>query len=212
MKCLCCGKEISAKAADSEIKSSWHSVCVRKFFGTTVMPDVNISKDLLIEIASQSVNKGITVPGVQKKLSLHLDTHGKKTRLTLIDYPSGFILKPQTEQYKALPESEYLVMQMAERTGIATVPHALIRIGEDNEDIAYITKRIDRVRLPGKASQIECLAMEDFCQLEGRLTENKYQGSYERCSKIISLYSLILFALSSDWISNQSKATSTTGF
>jgi len=33
------------------------------------------------------------------------------------------------------------------------------------------------------------LAMEDFCQLDGRLTEDKYRGSYERCGKIISKYS-----------------------
>jgi serine/threonine-protein kinase HipA len=31
--------------------------------------------------------------------------------------------------------------------------------------------------------------MEDFCQLDGRLTEDKYRGSYERCGKIISEYS-----------------------
>lgn len=31
--------------------------------------------------------------------------------------------------------------------------------------------------------------MEDFCQLDGRLTEDKYRGSYERCGKIISKYS-----------------------
>ena len=33
------------------------------------------------------------------------------------------------------------------------------------------------------------LAMEDFCQLDGRLTEDKYRGSYERCAKIVSKYS-----------------------
>lgn len=34
------------------------------------------------------------------------------------------------------------------------------------------------------------LAMEDFCQLDGRLTEDKYRGSYERCGKIIATYSI----------------------
>ena len=33
------------------------------------------------------------------------------------------------------------------------------------------------------------LVMEDFCQLDGRLTEDKYRGSYERCGKIIKAYS-----------------------
>ena len=33
------------------------------------------------------------------------------------------------------------------------------------------------------------LAMEDFCQLDLRLTQDKYKGSYERCAKIIDKYS-----------------------
>lgn len=33
------------------------------------------------------------------------------------------------------------------------------------------------------------LAMEDFCQLDLRLTEDKYKSSYERCAKIIKEYS-----------------------
>lgn len=74
-------------------------------------------------------------------------------------------------------------MSMADATGIATVPHALIC---QNGEIAYLTKRIDR-RF-GKNS-VELLAMEDFCQLDRRLTEDKYRGSYERCAKVIRQYS-----------------------
>lgn len=33
------------------------------------------------------------------------------------------------------------------------------------------------------------LAMEDFCQLDLRLTQDKYKGSYERCAKVIERYS-----------------------
>lgn len=32
-------------------------------------------------------------------------------------------------------------------------------------------------------------AMEDFCQIDLRLTQDKYRGSYERCAKIIDKYS-----------------------
>ena len=32
--------------------------------------------------------------------------------------------------------------------------------------------------------------MEDFCQLSGRLTIDKYKGSYERCGKIVQQYSI----------------------
>ena len=32
MKCLCCGKTITAHASESEKKWQWHSKCVKKFF------------------------------------------------------------------------------------------------------------------------------------------------------------------------------------
>ncbi len=74
-------------------------------------------------------------------------------------------------------------MCMADAAGIATVPHALIRA---NEQFAYITKRIDRI-IDGV--EIRKIAMEDFCQLDLRLTQDKYRGSYERCAKVIERYS-----------------------
>ncbi|MBQ6877014.1 MAG: HipA domain-containing protein [Oscillospiraceae bacterium] len=174
--CLCCGKPLK-----TETEHGWHKSCVKSFFGTAEFPDIDVSEDVLNQIAVDNTTKGFTVPGVQKKLSLHL-SKDDTPRLTLVNYPTGYILKPQTEEYPALPEMEYLVMQMAEVSGIKTVPHALIRLPlQDN--FAYITKRIDR-----KDGQI--LAMEDFCQLDGRLTDDKYRGSYERCGKIVAKYSV----------------------
>jgi len=134
-------------------------------------------------LATESTNKGFTIPGVQKKLSLNLLSDGKRPRLTLVNYPTGYILKPQVKEFTALPESEHLVMTMAKAVGISTVPHALIY---NQGAYAYITKRIDRVNIGGETAK---LAMEDFCQLDLRLTADKYYGSYERCAKIISKYS-----------------------
>ena len=190
MKCLCCGKEILEKASVQEKEAQWHTSCVRRFFGTGVLPELDISDDTLTRIAVESTNKGFTVPGVQKKMSLHLTAGSGRPRLTLVNYPTGFILKPQTEQYEALPEAEYLVMQMAQKTGIATVPYALLRMSGDDAACAYITKRIDRILPTKKEPTLRMLAMEDFCQLEQRLTENKYRGSYERCAKVVSRYSV----------------------
>lgn len=176
-RCLCCGKPLRTETA-----VDWHSSCIKSFFGTSKMPDIDVSKELLYQLVIDSTNKGYTVPGVQKKLSLHLTRDGETPRLTLVNYPTGYILKPQTENYTALPEMEYLVMQMAQATGIKTVPYALVRLSSQENTFAYITKRIDRI--DGKM-----LAMEDFCQLEERLTEDKYRGSYERCGKVILRYS-----------------------
>jgi len=182
MNCLCCGKPIIETASEQEKSSQWHNRCVKRFFGTKTLPDIEVSEEVLEQLAVESTNKGLTVPGVQKKMSLHLDNSGATPRLTLVNYPTGYILKPQTKEYPCLPEAEYLVMQMAEKAKIKTVPHALIRIKAQDNAFAYITKRIDR--RDGKM-----LAMEDFCQLDGRLTEDKYKGSYERCAKIIRKYS-----------------------
>lgn len=182
MNCLCCGKPIIETASEQEKSSQWHNRCVKRFFGTKTLPDIEVSEEVLEQLAIESTNKGLTVPGVQKKMSLHLDNSGATPRLTLVNYPTGYILKPQTREYPCLPEAEYLVMQMAEKAKIKTVPHALIRIKAQDNAFAYITKRIDR--RDGKM-----LAMEDFCQLDGRLTEDKYKGSYERCAKIIRKYS-----------------------
>jgi len=189
MRCLCCGKEIPETASEQEKATQWHSSCVRKFFGTSSLPELDISEDTLTRIAVESTNKGFTIPGVQKKISLHLAADRGKPRLTLVNYPTGFILKPQTELYEALPEAEYLVMQMAQKTGIPTVPFALIRMSGSETEIAYITKRIDRILPTKRTPDLKMLAMEDFCQLEQRLTENKYKGSYERCAKVIMRYS-----------------------
>ena len=182
MNCLCCGKPIIETASEQEKSSQWHNRCVKRVFGTKTLPDIEVSEEVLEQLAIESTNKGLTVPGVQKKMSLHLDNSGATPRLTLVNYPTGYILKPQTKEYPCLPEAEYLVMQMAEKAKIKTVPHALIRIKAQDNALAYITKRIDR--RDGKM-----LAMEDFCQLDGRLTEDKYKGSYERCAKIIRKYS-----------------------
>ena len=184
MNCLCCSKPIDASASEEELSTGWHRSCVRRFFGTRKLPEIDITEEKLLELARESVNQGLTVPGVQKKISLHL-TAGVNPRLTLVNYPTGFILKPQTAEYGNLPECEFLAMQMAEAVGIKTVPYALIRLHGQENNLAYITRRIDRIGNKNPAM----LAMEDFCQLDGRLAQDKYRGSYERCAKIIQRYS-----------------------
>lgn len=178
MNCFCCGRPLKTDGG-----SGWHKSCIRRFFGTSVLPEIEIDKETLESIVTESVWKGLTVPGVQKKLSLHLFSEGERPRLTLVNFPTGYILKPQMDEFTALPEAEQLVMHMADICGIAVVPHALIAEGCD---CAYITKRVDRVI---DKNTVSMLAMEDFCQLDLRLTADKYKGSYERCAKIVDRYS-----------------------
>lgn len=178
MNCCCCGKPLRKNDING-----WHKACVKRFFGTNAIPKIEIDDHTLEEIAKENTNKGITVPGVQKKLSFHLHSDGNTPRLTLVNYPAGYILKPQVAEFECLPEAEQLTMTMADITGISTVPHALIK---SDDTFAYITKRVDRII---DKNSVHMLAMEDFCQLDLRLTQDKYKGSYERCAKVIARHS-----------------------
>lgn len=182
MRCLCCGKEIKENASEEEKRNGWHFRCVKSFFGTRSLPVLDLNEQELVHLAEKLVHKGMTVAGVQKKMSLHL-SKDPEYRLTIVDYPSGYILKPQTKEYPNLPEYEDLVMRMAAPAGIRTVPHALMKTGDG---YAYITARIDR---KAERDGQQMYAMEDFCQLSWRMTEDKYKGSYERCAELIKKYS-----------------------
>ena len=177
MRCFYCNKELNT---DKEHVEGWHYKCIKDFFGTKEIPQIDIEPSMLESLAKDSVNKGLTVPGVQKKLSLHLSIEDKKPRFTLVNYPTEYILKPESEEFAELPEAEHLAMTLAKMTGIATIPFSLIKMGDN---YAYITKRIDR---DGESKK----AMEDFCQLSLRSTADKYKGSYEECGKIIERYSM----------------------
>ena len=180
MNCLCCGKPLKEPFP----VSGWHSACIRLFFGTKMLPVIELTNEALTLLAEKAVQKGHTVPGVQKKLSLHLSMESTP-RLTMVNYPTGYILKPQVDEFPALPEAEHLVMQMAAASGLAVVPHALVRL---KGGYAYLTRRIDRVRMQNEPF-VQLLAMEDFCQLDLRMTQDKYRGSYERCVKVIQRHS-----------------------
>lgn len=67
MNCLCCGKPLK----DNGENIGWHKACIKRFFTTTVIPEIEITDLTLETLAEESINKGYTVPGVQKKLSLH---------------------------------------------------------------------------------------------------------------------------------------------
>ena len=179
--CLCCSKPLDGSPS---IKG-WHVACLKRFFGASVFPEIDLSADILESLAKESISQGLSVPGVQKKLSLGLlKESGGASRLTLFDFPTGYILKPASSDFPFLPEAEQLVMAMADLTGIVTCPHGLVPLKDGT--LAYITKRIDRVI--GK-NEVHRIPMEDFCQLSNVLTENKYHGSYEKCARIIDRFS-----------------------
>ena len=177
MRCLYCYKELKEGQRD------YHPACSRKLFGTGTPPQLTYVRDDIGELAKQVVRSQTTLTGVQAKLSLDISRGGKNEpdRFTIVGLWGRYILKPQTDRYRCLPEIEDLVMHLAEAARIAVVPHGMIRFADG--ELCYITRRIDRTP-DGKK-----VAMEDMCQLTERLTEYKYKGSYEQIAKTIGTYS-----------------------
>jgi serine/threonine-protein kinase HipA len=177
MRCLYCYQKLSENEVD------FHTSCSKKIFGTATSPQLPYDESQMNELALKVIKSQITVTGAQPKLSLNLTTGAKKTdpkRFTIVGLWGNYILKPPTENYPQMPEVEDLTMHMARIARINIVPHSLIRL--KSGQLAYITKRIDRV---GKQK----LHMEDLCQLTGRQTEHKYHASYEQIGKAILKYS-----------------------
>lgn len=178
-RCLCCYQPIP------QGKEDYHSHCASRLFGCAKAPVLPYTRKDLNKLAQVVVESRTAVTGVQPKLSMDLehDDKGRAQRLTIVGVMGRYILKPQTERFDHLPEMEDLTMQLAGIARIPTVPHGLIRF-KDGE-LNYITRRIDRT-VDGRK-----LPMEDFCQLSGRLTEQKYQGSYEMIARLIERYSSV---------------------
>ena len=176
-RCLCCYRPLHAGEID------YHPQCAKKIFGSPTAPVLPYTRKDINDLAQVIVANSTTVTGVQSKLSIDLqqDNTGGPQRLTIVGLMGRYILKPQTERFERLPEIEDLSMHLAEIAKIPTVPHTLIRFVDG--ELNYITRRIDRTDDGQK------LPMEDMCQLSGKLTEQKYQGSYELIAKIIEQYS-----------------------
>lgn len=174
-RCLYCYRPLEKGDRD------FHPGCARKFFGTEKVPVLDYTCKDLEQLALQIIKDQTSLTGVQPKLSLHLNGHEGSQRLTIVGLWGNFICKPQTMQFKSMPETEDLTMHLAELAKIDVVPHTLMRMADGT--LCYLTKRIDR------NAKGEKMAMEDMCQLTERQTEYKYKSSYERIAKAIAQYS-----------------------
>ena len=171
MRCLVCGTSCPM--------GHYHAQCAQSLFLSEQAPSFAYSTDDLNRLAKLLVTSHVSVPGVQAKLSLHLERAAAgPDRLTLVGLEGDYILKLQTATYPELPESEHFTMMLARRCGLATAAFGLVPLASGA--CAYLTRRMDR--------ENGIKAMEDFCQLTERPTEKKYFGSYEQIGKLIRRY------------------------
>jgi serine/threonine-protein kinase HipA len=120
----------------------------------------------------------MSIQGVQPKLSVRLDL--KKEIFEIVDTGGRYIFKPQTTNYREVPENEDVTMRLAELIGIYVPLHGMV-FSNDNT-LTYFIRRFDRV---GRNKKI---AVEDFAQLSGKDRETKYDSSMEQIISLIDQF------------------------
>ncbi|MBN1187128.1 MAG: HipA domain-containing protein [Bacteroidales bacterium] len=175
-KCLYCYGQLDAEG-------DFHEKCSKEFFGTRTPPKIPYSIDQMAELAKKVVERSVTVPGVQAKISMSLIKETQKnsdTRLSVVGALGGnYIFKPPSEDYPEMPQNEHVTMKIAQLFGIRVVPSSLIRLASG--ELSYITKRIDR------KENGEKIHMLDMFQIIEAF--DKYKSSMEKVGKALHSYS-----------------------
>ncbi len=175
-KCLYCYEALKNE-------TDFHEACSLSFFGTKEAPKLEYSLEQMSELAKNIVERSVSVPGVQPKLSMSLINEVKEAgnfRLTVVGALGGnYIFKPPSPDYSEMPQNEHVTMCIAEAFGIKTVPSSLIRL--QSGELSYITKRMDRTEDNQK------IHMLDMFQITEAF--DKYKSSMEKIGKALNEYS-----------------------
>jgi len=120
----------------------------------------------------------MSIQGVQPKLSVRLNV--KNEVFKIVDTGGHYIFKPQTINYREVPENEDVTMRLAELIGIDVPLHGLVYSKDGS--MTYFIRRFDRVGRNGK------IPLEDFAQLSGKDRDTKYESSMEQVVSIIDQF------------------------
>lgn len=175
-KCLYCYEPV-------RIGHNFHEKCSLEFFGTPTPPVIEYSLDQMDELAKNVVERSVSVPGVQAKLSMSLVKEAKEKsdpRLTVVGALGGqYIFKPPSDRFREMPENEHVTMRMAENFEIRVVPSSLIRLASG--ELSYITKRVDRTEKGDKIHMIDMFQITEAF--------DKYKSSMEKVGKALNSHS-----------------------
>ena len=175
-RCLYCYEDI-------EDNHDFHKRCSLAFFGTSIPPVIEYSMDQMDDLARNIVERSVSVPGVQAKLSMSLVKKTKEktdNRLTVVGALGGqYIFKPPSDRFPEMPANEHVSMRIAEAFGIKVVPSSLIRLASG--ELSYITKRVDRTEDGQKIHMIDMMQITEAF--------DKYKSSMERVGKALNSYS-----------------------
>lgn len=176
-RCLYCYDELTNE-------TDFHAKCSQSFFGSPIAPELPYTLDQMSVLAKGVVERSVSVPGVQPKLSMSVIEEAKQNsnkRLTVVGALGGnYIFKPPTAYFVDMPANEHVTMRIAEAFGINVVPSSLIRL--QSGELAYITKRIDRTENSEKIHMLDMFQILEAFE--------KYKGSMEKIGKALGQYSV----------------------
>lgn len=166
--CKICLKKISGEQKNID----YHNACLLRLFDSiTVSPILPFSRDVFKTEISRQYSKGMSISGVQKKLSMRLE----KDQLILTSENGTYILKPTVEDFPELSENEHLSMVIGKTLDIDTPPLGLIKFSDG--ELVYIIRRFDW----NKSGKIHKEDMAQIFNLHRDTGETyKYSQSYEQ--------------------------------
>ena len=176
MKCLYCYKSINKEG-------EFHTACSQQIFGSPIPPTIPYSFSEMSDLAKNVVERSVTVPGVQPKLSMGIIEEAQQNsnkRLTVVGALGGdYIFKPPSTDFEEMPVNEHVTMRIAEAFGINVVLSTLIRL--KSGELSYITKRIDRTNDGKKVHMLDMFQITEAF--------DKYKSSMEKVGNALGKYS-----------------------
>jgi len=163
------------KLTGKERHPGYHNTEFKALFGSPkVNPRLPFSRAEFFQSSKQNI-QGMSISGIQQKLSLKKN---EKHGLVATAEGGEYILKPSPETYPNASENEHAAMQVSRLMDIDTAQCGLVTF--EGGELAYITKRFDRLQDGNKLHQ------EDLMQCADLPSESKYSLTYEEAGKLIN--------------------------
>lgn len=160
----------------SEVKRKGHIKCIRELWGTTRSLKILLDEKEPLEVFRHTIY-GASISGAQRKGLFQLD---EDTLSPALNHKAEIILKPQGE-FSSLPENEHVTMSIAKKLRFNVPPCGIFNVPQLGK--VFAIRRFDRNK------QKQWLRMEDFGQILGEISDDKYSKSYNQIAKAIRKYS-----------------------
>lgn len=162
------------KVATSSKYPDYQDVMLKALFDTIkINPELSFTRQAFKKESVRHIN-GLSISGVQQKLSMAMSESHK---LVAVVSDGRYILKPSPEEFPCASENEHAAMISSQVLGIPTANCGLVSFSDG--ELAYITRRFDRVDRGGKLHQ------EDLVQGFNMPSDDKYSKSYEEAGHLI---------------------------